>query len=75
MGAFPRGARARGKPIGRPIVVDKKGAELVVQLKNEGKSWREIAQAHPPVRSASGKKVRPSVGSVRRAWNISWIVV
>ena len=61
-------ARARGKAIGRPMVVDKVDAELVVQLKNEGKSWREIAEAHPPVKSASGKKVKPSVGSIRRAF-------
>ncbi|HZA21894.1 MAG TPA: recombinase family protein, partial [Dehalococcoidia bacterium] len=61
-------ARAKGKPIGRPLVVDKVDADLVVQLRNEGRSWREIAEAHPPVRSASGKRVRPSVGSIRRAY-------
>ena len=49
------------------MVMDKVDAELVVQLKNEGKSWREIAEAHPPVQSASRKKVKPSVGSIRRA--------
>src|SRR5919106_1494133 len=36
-------ARVRGKVIGRPAVVDKVDAELVVQLRNEGRSWREIA--------------------------------
>jgi DNA invertase Pin-like site-specific DNA recombinase len=61
-------ARVRGKFIGRPAVVDKVDAELVVQLRNGGKSWREIAEAHPPVKSASGKRVRPSVGSIRRAY-------
>ena len=40
-----------------PDVVDKIDAELVVQLNNGGKSWWEFAQAHPPVRSAGGKKV------------------
>ena len=60
-------ARARGKAIGRPVVVDRVDAALVAQLKSQGKSWREIAEAHPPVKSASGKRVRPSVGSIRRA--------
>ena len=31
-------------------------------------SWREIAEAHPLVKSASGRKVKPSVGSIRRAF-------
>ena len=58
----------RGKAIGRPVVVDKVHAALVMQLRAEGKSWREIAEAHPPVKSSSGKRVRPSVGSIRRAY-------
>ena len=61
-------ARARGKAIGRPVVVDKVDAKLVVQLRNEGRSWREIAEAHPLVKSASGRRIRPSVGSIRRAF-------
>lgn len=61
-------ARANGKPIGRPVVADMVDAELVVQLRTERKSWRAIAEAHPPVKSSSGKKVRPSVGSIRRAF-------
>jgi DNA invertase Pin-like site-specific DNA recombinase len=64
-------ARAKGKAIGRPAVVDKVDAALVVQLRKEGKSWREIAGAHPPVKSASGKRLRPSVGSIRRAYALS----
>jgi DNA invertase Pin-like site-specific DNA recombinase len=61
-------ARAKGKAIGRPVVVDRVDSALVVQLRNNGKSWREIAAAHPPVKSSSGKRVRPSVGSIRRAY-------
>ena len=61
-------ARAKGKVIGRPVVVDKVDAGLVVRLRAEGKSWREIVAAHPPVKSSSGKRVRPSVGSIRRAY-------
>ncbi len=61
-------AKARGKAVGRPAVVDKVDAELVARLRAQGMSWREIAEAHPPVKSASGRKVRPSVGSFRRAW-------
>ncbi len=62
-------AKAKGKPIGRPVVVDKVDAELVVTLRGQSKSWREIAEAHPPVKSGSGKRVRPSVGSIRRAFS------
>ena len=61
-------ARAKGKAIGRPVVVDKVDADLVARLRGEGRSWREIAEAHPPARTASGKRVSPSVGSIRRAW-------
>jgi DNA invertase Pin-like site-specific DNA recombinase len=61
-------ARAKGKAIGRPVVVDKIDAMLVMLLRSEGKSWREIAETHLPVKSSSGKRVRPSVGSIRRAF-------
>ncbi|MBF8267728.1 MAG: Resolvase/invertase-type recombinase catalytic protein [Dehalococcoidia bacterium] len=59
-------AKAQGKSVGRPSVVDRVDAELVARLRGEGKSWREIAQAHPPVKSGK-RKVRPSVGTIRRA--------
>jgi hypothetical protein len=49
-------------------VVDKVDGELVAQLRSQGKSWREIAEAQPMVKAGSGKKVRPSVGSIRRAF-------
>jgi len=62
-------ARAKGKPIGRPVVVDRVDAKLVVELRTEGKSWREIAEAHPAVKSSSGRKVSPSVGSIRRTFS------
>jgi len=62
-------ARSKGKKIGRPLVVDKVDAELVMQLRKVGKSWREVAEAHPTVKSSSGKKVRASVGSLRRAYS------
>ena len=61
-------ARAKGKAIGRPVVVDKVDAGLVARLRAEGQSWREIAEAHPTVKSARGKRVRPSIGSIRRAY-------
>jgi len=61
-------ARAKGKAVGRPVVVDRVDADLVLRLRAQGRSWREIAEAHPPVRSASGRKIRPSIGSIRRAW-------
>ena len=61
-------ARAKGKPIGRPVVVDMVDADLVVQLRQEGKSWSQIAEAHPRVKSSSGKRIKPSVGSIRRVF-------
>ena len=60
-------AKARGKAVGRPAVADKVDTELVMRLRGVGRSWRQIAEAHPPVKSASGKRVNPSVGSMRRA--------
>lgn len=63
-------ARAEGKAIGRPVVVDKVDAEFVSRLRAQGNSWREIAEAHPPVKSSSGKKVKPSVESIRRAYKV-----
>lgn len=59
--------RAVARP-GAALVVDKVDTELVVRLRDDGKSWGAIRQAHPPVKSASGKRVRPSVGSIRRAY-------
>jgi DNA invertase Pin-like site-specific DNA recombinase len=67
-------ARAKGKAIGRPVVVDRVDAGLVVRLRQDGRSWREIAKAHPVVKSASGKRVRPSVGSIRRAYASGTII-
>ena len=59
-------AKAQGKAVGRPVVVDRVDAELVARLRNEGKSWREITEAHPSVKSGK-RKTKPSVGSIRRA--------
>jgi len=60
-------AKAQGKAVGRPSVVGKVDAELVARLKAQGWSWREIAEAHPLVKLPSERRVRPSVGSIRRA--------
>ncbi len=60
------------RSVGRPAVVDKVDGELVVRMRNQCASWNQIAEAHPPVKSASGR-VRPSVGSIRRAFGFdSW---
>ena len=61
-------ARAKGKPIGRPNVVSNVDAEFVVKERNLGASWSQIAETHPLVKSTSGRKNRPSVGSIRRAF-------
>jgi hypothetical protein len=62
-------ARAKGKAIGRPVAVDKVDAALVMQLRAEGKSWREIAAPRPRVNSAKGKWIKRSVGSIRRVYD------
>jgi len=59
-------ARTLGKAVGRPAVADKVDTGLVSKLRAQGRSWREIAEAHPPVKSGK-TKVKPSVGSLRRA--------
>lgn len=60
-------AKAEGKKVGHPVVVNKVDADLVLRLRSQGKSWREIAEAHPPVKSGK-RKVKPSAGSIRRAY-------
>jgi DNA invertase Pin-like site-specific DNA recombinase len=60
-------AKAHGARLGRPRVADQVDGNLVRRLREAGLSWFKIAEAHPPVKSASGKKVQPSVGSIRRA--------
>jgi len=42
-----------------------------LSLRYKDKSWQEIAKAHPPVKSASGRKVNPNMGSIRRAYEAS----
>ena len=59
-------AKAEGINVGRPVVVDKVDTGLVVRLRSQGWSWREVAEAHTLVKSGK-RKVRPSVGSIRRA--------
>jgi DNA invertase Pin-like site-specific DNA recombinase len=66
-------AKAEGKAVGRPVVADKVDADLVVRLRSQGHSWREIAEAHPPVKSGK-RKVSPSVGSIRRAFSRRWVM-
>lgn len=61
-------AKAKGKSIGRPVVVDRVDAGLVGRMRSQGASWSQISEAHPPVKSSSGKRVKPSVGSIRRAF-------
>lgn len=65
---WPRPETWASQP-GRPAIVNMVDAELVSSLREPGKSWSEIAEAHPQVKSASGRKVRPSVGSIRRVYS------
>ncbi|GEM_PF-190729 len=64
-------ARAEGKAIGRPTVADRVDTALVVRLRADGASWHEISLAHAPVKSSSGHKVKPSIASIRRAYQLA----
>lgn len=62
-------AKANGKQVGRPVLVDYIDKELVLRLRGEGKSWTEIAAAHPFIKlPPKNRGVRPSVGSIRRVF-------
>lgn len=60
-------ARAQGKVLGRPKVSDRIDVAWVLERRALGDAWRKIARDHPPVQSASGRTVQPSLGAVRRA--------
>ena len=60
-------ARQQGRHIGRPRLTDQVDAQFVGERRSQGESWRQIYLAHPPVRSTSGRMVKPSIGSIRRA--------
>jgi hypothetical protein len=60
-------ARQEGRHIGRPRLSDQVDAQFVGERRSLGESWRQIYLAHPPVQSNSGRTVKPSVGSLRRA--------
>jgi len=60
-------ARREGKHIGRPRVSTQVDVRLVTEQRSQSESWRQIFLAHPPVWSASGRLVKPSIGSIRRA--------
>ncbi len=60
-------ARQEGRHIGRPRLSDQVDAKFVGERRSLGESWRQIYLAHPPVQSTSGRTVKPSIGSIRRA--------
>jgi hypothetical protein len=60
-------ARQRGQHIGWPGLTDPVDAQFVGERRSPGESWRQIYLAHPPLRSTSGRTVKPSIGSMRRA--------
>ena len=62
-------AKAAGQNIGRPEVSKKVDVSLVIHMRAAGNSWAEIYRAHPRVRSTSGRQLKPSVGSIRRAFD------
>ena len=61
-------AAAAGKDIGRPEVAKKLDVALIAGMRSAGKSWSDIHKAHPRVRSTSGRQLKPSIGSIRRAF-------
>lgn len=60
-------AQKQGKEIGRPGVSEKVDLQLACRLRSEGKSWREIAEEHPSVKSGKARRRKPSASSIRRA--------
>ncbi len=60
-------ARQEGSHIGRPRLSDQVDAQFVGERRSLGESWRQIYLAHPPVQSNSGRMVKPSLSSIRRA--------
>jgi DNA invertase Pin-like site-specific DNA recombinase len=64
-------AKAHGARLGRPRVAEQVDGNMVRRLRERGNSWRAITLMHPRVRSASGKWVNPSIGSIRRSYSRS----
>lgn len=64
-------ARQKGVVFGRPVVWAGVDVELVLALRAEGLSWRKVHKAHPETRNAKGKKVKPSMGTIRNAIAVS----
>lgn len=62
-------ARAQGKRLGRPPVVQLVDMALVARLRAEGLSWAAIARRHPPVvPTPRGGRKRPSERTIRRVY-------
>ena len=61
-------ARAAGKNLGRPEVAKKLDVSLIARMRGTGESWSAIYKAHPRIRSTSGRQLKPSLGSIRRAF-------
>jgi len=57
--------------VGRPKIIEKVDVAFVTKLRESGLSWNEIMKAHGTVKSSSGREVKPSVGSIRRAFAMS----
>lgn len=57
-----------GRTVGRPKIIEDVDVALVTRLRLRGFSWRQVMEAHGTVKSTSGREVRPSVGTIRRAF-------
>ena len=53
---------------GRPGIVHLIDTSMVIGLREQGLSWREIMANHPLVQTSSGTMVQPSATSIRRVW-------
>lgn len=62
-------ARAEGKAIGRPAVLQHVDGDLVRGMRAQGASWSMIRKAHPAtiMDPETGRKHKPSTASIRRA--------
>lgn len=64
-------ARRQGKSLGRPKLAHKINLGMVQTLKSEGKTWKEIARAHPSIKLANGRQRKPSASTLRKVFGLS----
>lgn len=59
-------AKAQGIHVGRPRMIELVDVDLVIELRGQDFSYRNIARAHPLVTLPTGRRKRPSENTIRR---------